>query len=203
MTTGVRQLRREYGKAWKSPNLGADAKKTIESGAHGIASRNNPSYGELPAEGLIDLRKMADNNANFVQGKTPAGLDLASQEFRTAAENQLGRKMAGKPSAKRYDELKDKMAELAPVLEAFNEKAISNYSWAPELISGVVGSASGLGPLPIALTAARRIRARRYPGIAPALYETGRAAGSKVTRKTGKAALDLGRATYGALREDN
>lgn len=151
----------------------------------------DPYYGTNPADmepdKFLDLRKMADENANFVQGQTPVGLDLASQEFRTAAENQLGRKMTGKAGERRYLDLKNQMAELAPVLEAFNEKAVSNYSFAPEAVTGVVGSMYG-NPM-LALVPA----ARRLPQVAPAIYETGRAAGSKTARRGGRAALDLSR----------
>jgi hypothetical protein len=145
-------------------------------------------FGDMDAESFLDLRKMADQNANFVQGKTPAGLDLASQEFRTAAEKQLSRKMAGKPGEARYIDLKDEMAELAPVLEAFNEKAISNYSLGPEMISTLLGASVGQPWLALAPAA------RRLPQVAPALYEVGRAAGNKGVKRAGKATLDLGRA---------
>ena len=154
--------------------------------------------GKMPGRNLVDLRKMADQNANFVQGKTPEGLDLASQEFRTAIENRLGKEMAGKPNAARYQNIKGDMAELAPVLEAFNEKAISNYSLGPELISTLLGASVGQPWLALAPAA------RRLPQVAPALYEVGRAAGSKTVRRAGKAALDLARATtYGVLRNED
>ncbi len=148
------------------------------------------NFGDMAPEKFLDLRKMADQNANFVQGKTPAGLDLASQEFRTAAENQLSRKMTGKPGEAGYNKIKSEMAELAPVLEAFNEKAISNYSLGPEMISTLMGASVGHPWLALAPAA------RRLPQVAPALYEVGRAAGTKTARKAGKAAIDLGRAAY-------
>lgn len=151
----------------------------------------DPYYGTNPADmepdKFLDLRKMADENANFVAMKTPDGLDLASQEFRTAAENQLGRKMAGKGGERRYLDLKDQMAELAPVLEAFNEKAVSNYSFAPEAVTGAVGAMYG-NPMLALIPAARRL-----PQVAPALYETGRAAGSKTAKRAGRTSLDLSR----------
>lgn len=145
---------------------------------------------------FIDLRKLADENANWVQGKTPEGLDLASQEFRRAAEDQLGKKITGKAGSARYGQLKDEMAELAPVLEAFNEKAVSNYSLGPELISTLLGVSTG-NPL-LALAPA----ARRVPQVAPALYETGRAAGTKTARRAGKGMVDLARSGMFSPGED-
>lgn len=182
MDNGIEQMR-EYGRALQHP----DHLMTLD--------RNAVNYGEMPGRQMVELRKMADQNAKFVAGKTPEGLDLASQEFRTAAEDHLGQRMAGKSGEKRYGEIKSKMAELAPVLEAFNDKAVSNYSWAPELIGAMTGAGLGvgtgstaLGLAPLALAAARR-----YPGVAPLLYEGGRAAGSGLARFAGKGALSLGR----------
>jgi hypothetical protein len=173
---GISQLD-EYRGAYRDPHYQAD------------------QFGYMPAEKFLDLRKMADQNANWVQGKTPAGLDLASQEFRTAAENQLSRKMAGKAGEKGYTKIKDEMAELAPVLEAFNEKAISNYSLGPEMISALLGASVGQPYLALAPAA------RRLPQVAPAMYEVGRAAGSNTAKRGAKVALDLGRASYYGMQE--
>lgn len=171
---GIGQMA-EYEGAWRQPGAGANR------------------FGDMSGADFIDLRKMADQNAKFVEGKTPMGLDLASQEFRTAAEDQLLRKMQGKGGEKRYIDLKRQMAEIAPVLEAFDEKAVSNYSWAPEIGSGTITALTTQNPTAAALaTAIPAIR--RYPGIAPLLYETGKGVGSKPAKKTAKAAFDLSRA---------
>lgn len=187
-------MSRAGGRRGLLPSQMGSGVKQLEQYSQAI---EHPSYGMnrggfMAPKQAIDLRKMADENANWVQGKTPEGLDLASQEFRTAAEKQLGRRMQGKAGEARYNQLKQEMADLAPVLEAFNEKAISNYSIGPELATGLIGSLGGnpwIGAIPAI---------RRAPQIAPAFYELGRGVGSEGAKYLGRQGLNLGRsATYG------
>jgi hypothetical protein len=169
--------------------------KDYRGAAKEVINKGGFKGGFVPGAEAVEQRKLADANASFIKGKTPAGLDLASQAYRESLENQLLRGMQGKGEEMAYKANKAKMAELAPVIEAFGDKALSNYSWAPELISGTMGGVGGMatGRMDLALLPLAMTAARRYPGVAPLLYETGRAAGSRGGRLVGNMALSAAR----------
>jgi len=169
-------------------------------GQYDLAARS-PRVGMAPSgavsgEAAIEQGKMAGANSRWVEGKTPPGLDLASQEYYRANQDNLMRGMTGKPSEGAYRTVKKEMADLAPVLEAFHEKARTNYSAFPELIGTGTGIGAGLatGNLGVALAPVALAASRRYPGMAPLLYESGRGFESKFGTQAARRALDLGRA---------
>lgn len=160
------------------------------------AGMNKGGYMEGPD--AIEFRKMLDQYSKFQPEKVSKGTAAAAEASRRKIEDQLLTRMAGRSSEGAYKGIKQDMGELAPVLNAFGDKAVSNYSFFPELIGAGLGGAAALGGgslslgmIPLALAASRR-----YPGSAAILYEGGRAAGSKGVKQAAKTALDLGRSSY-------
>ncbi len=176
---------------------------------------SEPWDGMLPATLGKKLRQTAQGNANYVAGKTPQGLDLASEEFGRAANNQMDEavdlaagndglksyRQGDRANADAYRTAREESKKLTPLNKAAaeDEARTKKLGLTADLMMGAFGTGAAFShPISI-IPAAGAIGARNLfftPGGGRILYEGGRAAGNPLVRKAGRGMIDLGRSAY-------
>ncbi len=159
----------------------------------------------VPGKSARELRQLADKNAkyNSVENPTPPAASTFNRAYRNQIEDQLAGKMQQTDLAEPYAATRSELRKLTPLLQAAENSSKQPHRMGLGIDAvlggeGLIRAASHGSPsamLPeLAAIGARRLAFT--PGGGRMLYETGRAAGSKLARKGGKAALLAARSGF-------
>lgn len=169
------------GKGGLTPHDADMAEKWFDDYAKQAKASPNYNNGWLPASEAMQLKTSAAKNAKFIAGETPEGRPLASERYSGAIRNQIENLMAGKPNADEFTAVNDRMARMAPVQNAIENRSYAN-GMGPWEVAGLGASAAALPieamsghPMAAAATSLFPIWevVKHDPGAAAALYKIG------------------------------
>ncbi len=133
----------------------------------------NPANGQIPIKDAMRLKTSTGANTNFEAGDVPnAGRGLANRKLYGQLKDRVETRMSNSPDATAFDETNTRMAQLAPLQEALQNKSFGHGLSPWEITADIGGTALGLEGHPLGYLALAYSIGRRLPGTATAMYKS-------------------------------